>query len=527
MTCNLRLLCMAASCLLTQPAWALDPAQTMDPGTLKLFVAHGESTDPMTIYGICDQSTMHFYQRVPSLGPWPTDRWWEFAKMSSTYAAMSCRVRADLPDSYSALRGRNLAVFASSENGFAGAVHDAVDSHALAPPVGYLNFVLPTTQDCALDSAASRYYCTRSWSQRPTLGVAEGSESLSGFLNQPDDMVPTGYWPYQPNATQSNASGLARLYGVYASKPLYRALQQAQGLPLDDAPASRPNISHTLVTSYANGTTYGWSWLLGAGHHRAGDQVNLCMPRQGSGVRAVMQSLSTGWPCSGQGIDMARFYSSSFDVSTNESPGLDGIGNEPGQLHVVEGGASERSVEQCVARATERGAMALALVSAQGYFTDTASWVGGLLKVGGVAPVREQALTGRYPYVGFGRFFWNDAHVSTLHAGLQQLVRGYAGLALDPAVIVANNAQAMVPPYRAFGTGTVVEQAAMAAFSGGNCQPYTMMVSNGTSGAAATLRAGAAAARGEAAPAVQPARAAATTLPRPMPQPPAAPAGAR
>ena len=129
-----------------------------------------------------------------------------------------------------------------------------------------------------------------------------------------------------------------------------------------------------------------------------------------------------------------------------------------------------------MATANDRGAMALGFVSV-GRFAETADLTWRMLKLDGIEPHRDQAKTGRYPFVGESMLLWQNDQLKNSSTALQQLVEGYASL-LNTPWVWGDSSGVMLQPTGSFGGGDAASQRMHVASSRGGqmCQPITHLV---------------------------------------------------
>jgi hypothetical protein len=257
---------------------------------------------------------------------------------------------------------------------------------------------------------------------------------------------------------------LHRMVGVAVSVPLYRALQQVQGLPATDEDASRPTLDSAAALTMLAGAYGSWSGLLGPGHAAAGEQLNLCMPRRSSGVRAIVAGALGGFPCLSGAGSLASFEQS--DVPSND---LSGIGRGPALMHIVEGD-NERRVEQCLGTATARGGLAMGAVSLGRFPSDLAPdhWTHRFVRLDDRPLSRANAQAARWRLLGTSAFHWSRVHEASLDPPRRTLLEALAAGLADPQTLFDHlgpfREGVVATDARGYVSGTAAQRAFSAAF---------------------------------------------------------------
>lgn len=458
-------------------ARALPPQQVAQPGTIEMRVGSGEAV-AWTLGGpllqSCAPGTASLYRPATRSDP--------FADQAAReqLSAYACTVSTGATGLVAGLAGRNVVFHVSAEQGSSGAL---LQSLGLAPGQPDLPFLAIDATSCTLRSsppgAIREYGCSRTRLARPMFGV---SEFFASEITSLDIDVSSGLNPAVAflGGNLQRQPLVQRMLGIAVNPALYRAMQAAQGLAQDDRPSNRPTISSALVASYFSGSLgapgdgLGWQHLIGNEDPRAGSQVNICRPAQGSGVWAAMRyRLMNG---------CTRDALSPVDESANDpgQMGLAGIGADRG-LHVVET-RGESAQEQCLATAEQRGAYAIGLLSIGRYASDlTASnWTHRFLRIDGAAPDVSQAKVGQYPLVADVSVAWDRVHVATLAPAVRQFIQGFAAQYGNPDLTPLgppwSSGTLVSPFYGTFGGGSAASmQFTSATLQTSSCEPRAVV----------------------------------------------------
>lgn len=214
--------------------------------------------------------------------------------------------------------------------------------------------------------------------------------------------------------------------GVAVNKKLYRALQESQGLipaggALDDDPAKQPNLTRAFVSSALSGNLsgstadkLGWN---AAGITAAVDpavlskQVNVCRRNIGSGTQA---SFNIEFLNAGCGTGVAVYEpvgqtTGANNATNNASAPL----AENGTLAWVNNSGSS-TVESCLGTTVETTvggtAYGIGILSRENTPTPTGLGIDKgyrFVKLDGVAPTRDNAKVGKYPFIYAATMQWN------------------------------------------------------------------------------------------------------------------------
>lgn len=214
--------------------------------------------------------------------------------------------------------------------------------------------------------------------------------------------------------------------GVAVNKKLYRALQESQGLiaaggALDDDPAKQPTLTRAFVSSALSGNLSGstadkrgWN---AAGITTAVDpavlskQVNVCRRNIGSGTQASfnIEFLNAGCGTGVATYEVVGQTTGAANSTNNTSPAL----AESGTLGWVNNSGSS-TVETCLGTTVESTvggtAYGIGVLSRENTPTPTGLGIDKgyrFVKLDGIAPTRDNAKVGKYPFVYAATLQWN------------------------------------------------------------------------------------------------------------------------
>lgn len=218
------------------------------------------------------------------------------------------------------------------------------------------------------------------------------------------------------------------IMGVAVNKKLYRALQESQGLipaggALDDSAAKQPSLTSAFVSAALSGSLSG-STADKRGWNTAGitsavdadvlsKQVNVCRRNIGSGTQAAFNAEFLNAGCDVAKSKLSVYTPLGQTVGSNNSttvasPALATLGTLG---WVLNSGSS--TVETCLGTTVEGlagNAYAIGVLSRENTPTPTGQTIDKgyrFVKLDGVAPTRDNAKTGAYPFVYAATLQWN------------------------------------------------------------------------------------------------------------------------
>ncbi len=215
------------------------------------------------------------------------------------------------------------------------------------------------------------------------------------------------------------------LFGVVVNKKAYRALQEAQGLigaggALDEDPAKQPTLPSQFVRSalitggLAPGATNkrGWNVVIPTSVDALSETktVNICRRAEGSGTQAASNIFFANNPC-GSGTASLSVIGVAGSSGSTPAPTVTGT------ITVAEL-TSTGNLESCIGTAVEAAvgadntAYGLAVIGRENNPLANGGDKGyRYVKLDGVAPIRDEAKIGRYPFWYENTMQWNTATV--------------------------------------------------------------------------------------------------------------------
>lgn len=301
---------------------------------------------------------------------------------------------------------------------------------------------------------------------------------VGGFSDVEGSLFPTSIGGGDVSAKGSDvAVGIGQVFGVVVSRPLYRAMQVAQGIANNtDAldpnfdPANAPNITKSQYASLVSqGGTYQTDWSPIVGSAGTGKKVIVARRVQTSGSQASSNAFFLNNPCA-----------TSVQANLNPAVSTDSV---TGQLEVFEG-SSTGNVKTRITTATNAVAadsFAIGVISLENdWRAETSSTSNGyrFIKVEGVHPeagdtsnARVTAANAQYP-------FHMELHSFTADSatGFGALVIGQitASLKTPPLASCAVLPRGLTINPLAGSVCTVGVQVAKGTNQGNNCAPVLL-----------------------------------------------------
>ncbi len=202
------------------------------------------------------------------------------------------------------------------------------------------------------------------------------------------------------------------------NKTLYAALQAAQGLAQDDAPANQPSLPSTFLSAVFSGKIagggtkkMGWNVVIPSSvdANVLNKQVNVCRRNIGSGTQAAfnIQFLNAGCVST---VERLLPVGQTVTVNTNSANAVSPAIAQVGTLAWVNNSGSG-TVESCLGTTVEGvGGYGIGILSRENTPTPTGTTTDKgyrFVKVDGIAPTRDNAKVGRYDMVYAATMQWN------------------------------------------------------------------------------------------------------------------------
>jgi len=203
-------------------------------------------------------------------------------------------------------QGTNVVFSKYDQGGSINGVQPLVLNTALS----YLNFGACTSTGLVrsgnFDLTQMDYACSQGNLVVPQMGVSD----VEAATLQNTKNLPAGTNAVSTSNLTGGVHSVA-MGAVAVNLVLYRALQVAQGLAQDDAPAHAPSLPISFLTTVETGnasplTGTGWNELIpsdgsGSATDSANQSVLFCSRTNGSGTKAMHNAFLLGTPCTGVG----------------------------------------------------------------------------------------------------------------------------------------------------------------------------------------------------------------------------------
>lgn len=359
---------------------------------------------------------------------------------------------------------------------------------------GSLNYVDSTNTE---NNATVFKSCTLIGAAMPTAGATSASNTSNAAAVATDSLAPqlpvggfsdveASLWPasigggvVSSSVGTSSAVGIGQVFGVVVSRPLYRAMQVAQGISantdtLDPSfdPVNAPNITKAQYTSIVSqGGTYQTDWSPIVGSVGVGKKVIVARRVQTSGTQASSNAFFLNNPC-------ATF------VQANLNPAA--TADSTPTLEVFEGSGTgnvkTRITTASNALATTNQEYAIGVVSAENDWRVESSTGGQngyrFVKVDGVHPEAGDTTNARVTATNTAYGFHMEMHnfVAATATGFGALVIGQITTALtNPATAsCAVLPRGLTISPLAGSSCTVGVQVAKGTNLGNNCSPVLL-----------------------------------------------------
>ncbi|MDY0743329.1 hypothetical protein SNE35_02370 [Paucibacter sp. R3-3] len=265
------------------------------------------------------------------------------------------------------------------------------------------------------------YSCPQNSNVVPQMGVSDvEAATIQNKLN-----LATGTTAVATNTLTGGVHSVA-MAGVAVNLPLYRALQAAQSLTLDDAEANAPSLPVAFLAAVETGNA---SPLVGTGFNAlipsdgsnsasdsAAEAVTYCTRANGSGTKAMHNAFLLSTPCSNQGLTPAGTASPNASVTE--------IGNNDAVLNVQ---TSTGNVIACLGGAaadnskTTGGQFKKWAIGIVGSENDPAAsgtldnaW--RFVKVSGTYPSQANGQSGAYPMTYENYMYWPSSGLASKYS---------------------------------------------------------------------------------------------------------------
>jgi len=408
-----RLIAVAAALAACGAAHALTPAQieaARTAGTLKEVYIAGASAQRLFLgawmQAQCKATTFDVF--FNGTGAAPT---------GSNHRAYSCQLSKQVGN-WAA--GTNVLLVKRDQGGSTQGVNPIATGTAQDMMVVDSTCTATGNSSPAADILVPSYACPSTAARLADAGVSDVEPALfqaSINLLAPSVAVATTSLDYAPfNQT---------VMGVAVNKKLYRALQEAQGLiaagaAMDDAADKQPSLNYSFVSAVLSSnisgsatSRRGWNVVVPTSVDSAieSKQVNVCRRNIGSGTQAATNIEFLRGGCTNQATATYSLIGQTTGAANSAqttSPALATTGTLAWNL-----GSGAGAVETCLGTTVENlagTAYGIGFLSRENTPTPSGTTTDKgyrFVKLNGVAPSRDSAKTGEYPFVYAATMQWS------------------------------------------------------------------------------------------------------------------------